>query len=114
MNDCWTQGDPEDLSQFFHPRMIAITPTERRRLEGGRACVEVWKDFCRSAKIHRWEEKDPSIQVFGDSAVVSYYFDMTFELDGQSITLGGRDLFFFVKEDGRWWAVADQFSPYPA
>jgi len=27
--------------------------------------------------------------------------------------MGGRDMFFFVKEKGRWWAVADQFSPYP-
>jgi hypothetical protein len=22
-----------------------------------------------------------------------------------------RDLFVFVRENGRWWAVADQFSP---
>jgi hypothetical protein len=38
---------------------------------------------------------------------------MALEAGGQMIEMGGRDMFVFVKEDGRWWAVADQFSPYP-
>jgi hypothetical protein len=33
---------------------------------------------------------------------------------GMAFDLGGRDLFFFVRESGRWRAVADQFSPFPA
>lgn len=65
------------------------------------------------AKVHRWEEIDPKVQIYGDSAVVTYYFDMTFEMGGQLIEMGGRDMFVFVKENGKWWAVADQFSPYP-
>jgi hypothetical protein len=27
--------------------------------------------------------------------------------------MGGRDMLVLVREDGRWWVVADQFSPYP-
>lgn len=45
--------------------------------------------------------------------MVSYYFDMAFTLGGQRIQMGGRDLFFLVREQGRWWAVADQYSAYP-
>jgi hypothetical protein len=44
---------------------------------------------------------------------MSPFFDMEYEMGGQTVKMGGRDMFFFVKEDGRWWAVADQFSPYP-
>ncbi|HJU70872.1 MAG TPA: nuclear transport factor 2 family protein [Paucimonas sp.] len=114
MNDAWTKGNPDDLSNFFHRDMVAITATDRMRREGGAACIAGWKGFADAARIHRWEEIDPLIHIFGDSAVASYYFDMSFDMGGQRIDLGGRDMFFFVKEHGKWWAVADQFSPYPA
>jgi ketosteroid isomerase-like protein len=114
MNDAWTQGNPDDLANFFHHDMVAITASDRERLEGGAACVAGWKGFCQATRIHRWEERDPLIRVHGDSAVVAYYFDMSFDMGGRTIDMGGRDMFFFVKEGGKWWAVADQFSPYPA
>jgi len=113
MNDAWTKGRPDDLTRFFHRDMVAITPTDRHRLDGGAACIAGWKDFCNAAHIRRWEEIDPVIRLYGDSAVVAYDFDMAFEMGGQTMEMGGRDLFFFVKEEGRWWAVADQFSAYP-
>ncbi len=114
MNDAWTKGNPDDLAKFFHHDMVAITATDRKRLDGGAACIAGWKGFCNAAQIHHWEEIDPVIHVYGNSAVVAYYFDMSFDMGGKTIDLGGRDMFFFVREGERWWAVADQFSPYPA
>ena len=114
MNDSWTKGNPDDLFRFIHRDMVAITATDRNRLDGGAACIAGWKGFCSAAHIHRWEEIDPVIHVYGNSAVVVYYFDMSFDMGGNTINMGGRDMFFFVKEGEKWWAVADQFSPYPA
>ncbi len=114
LNDAWTQGHPEDLNRYFHERMVAITPSDRERREGRAACVQGWTDFASATTIHHWVEVDPSIEIYGNAAVVTYYFDMSFTMGGQTIELGGRDMFVFVKENGRWWAVADQFSPYPA
>ncbi len=114
MNDAWTKGNPDDLAKFFHRDMVAITATDRNRLDGGIACIAAWKGFCNTARIHRWEEVDPVIHVYGNSAVVAYNFDMSFDMGGKTINMGGRDMFFFVKENGSWWAVADQFSSYPA
>ncbi|MCC6209004.1 MAG: nuclear transport factor 2 family protein [Gammaproteobacteria bacterium] len=113
MNDTWTKGNPDELTRFFHRDMVAITATDRRRLDGGAACVAGWRGFCNSARIHHWEEIDPVIHVYGSSAVVAYYFDMSFDMGGKTINMGGRDMFFFIREGERWWAVADQFSPYP-
>lgn len=114
INDAWTRGDPEDLANYFHPDMVAITPSERHRLEGGPACVAAWKAFRSAARIDSWEEHDPAIRVHGDAAVVTYYYRTSFDLGGKTITAAGRDMFFLVRQQGRWWAVADQFSPYPA
>ncbi len=59
MNDAWTKGNPDDLAKFFHRDMVAITATDRNRLDGGAACIAGWKGFATAARIHCWEEVDP-------------------------------------------------------
>lgn len=113
LNAAWTQGDADDLADYFHPDMIAITASDRLRRVGAADCIAGWKGFAEAATIHHWREIDPIIRVHGDAAVVAYYFDMSFDMGGRTLTLGGRDMFFLVRENGRWWAVADQFSGYP-
>jgi hypothetical protein len=38
---------------------------------------------------------------------------MSFDMNGRRIDSAGRDMYVFVREDGRWLAVADQYSFYP-
>ena len=114
LNDAWTKGNPNDLKNYFHKDMVAITATDRERLEGKEACFTSWINFTKAAKIHHWNELEPRIQIYGNTAVVTYYFDMSFDMGGQTVKLGGRDMFVFVKEGGKWLVVADQFSAYPA
>jgi hypothetical protein len=113
MNKCWTEGNPEDLNNYFHANMVAITPTDKNRIEGKTACVAGWSAFAKNAKIHSWKEHGHKIQFYGNTAVATYYFDISFDMGGQTINMSGRDMFTLVKEDGKWWAVADQFSPFP-
>lgn len=117
LNRLWTvENRPDDLGQYFHKNMVAITATNRLRLEGREACVASWKKFTQAAKILDWQETDPQIELFGNNAfaIVTYYFDMSFEMGGQTIKMGGRDMLSLVNEEGKWWVVADQFSAYPA
>ena len=113
LNRAWTQGDPAELSQFFHRDMVAITPVDRLRREGQAACIEGWTGFTRMARILDWKETDPLVRLYGNAAVVAYYYDMKCEIGGQTLRLQGRDLFMLIKEQGRWLAVADQFSSFP-
>lgn len=113
LNIAWTKGNPDDLKKYFHPDMVAITPTDRLRLAGRDACIEGWKKFASAATIHHWTESEPLIGVYGGAAVVTYYYDMSFDMDGRRIHSAGRDMMVFVRENGRWLVVADQFSPYP-
>ncbi len=107
LNDAWTTGDPARLAEYFHPQMVAITATDRLRLTGRDACLASWQGFAQAARIHRWRELEPLVQLYGDTAIVTYYFDMAFDMGGRRIDMGGRDMFVFVREHGRWWAVAD-------
>lgn len=116
LNKAWTvDNNPDDLKNFFHKDMVAISATDRNRIEGRDACVASWKTFVNSVKINYWKEIDPKVQLYGDAkfAVVTYYFEMSFDMGGKTIKMGGRDMFTLVKEDGKWSVVADQFSAYP-
>ncbi|HEX2973539.1 MAG TPA: nuclear transport factor 2 family protein [Tepidisphaeraceae bacterium] len=113
LNRAWTTGHVEDLATYFHKDMVAIVPTMRHRLEGRDACIAGWKSFVDIAKIHAWREIDPEVHLYGQTAIVTYYYDLFCEIAGQSLHLTGRDMFVFVQEAGRWWAVADQFSSDP-
>ncbi len=114
LNVAWTKGAAGTLASYFHPKMVAIAPTERNILYGQDACVAGWQNFASNATIHHWAEIDPQVSVFGNTAIVTYYFDMSFDIQGQTVSLRGRDMFVLAKEEGRWWAVADQFSPMPS
>lgn len=116
MNRIWTCGRHEELEklpEFFHETMVAITPVDRFRIEGKKACIAGWSGFARAATIHHWLEREAKVQIYGEMAVVNYYFDMAYDLGGRRIQMGGRDMLTLIKEDGRWQVVADQFSPYP-
>lgn len=116
LNRLWTiENRADDLANYFHANMVAISATDRLRHEGGAACVAAWKGFTQAAKIHYWKEIDPRIDIYGDGkfAIVTYYFDMSFDMGGHTIIMGGRDMFSLINESGKWWVVSDQFSPYP-
>ena len=116
LNRAWAvDGNPDKLKNYFHKDMVAITPTDRNRVEGRDACIAGWKKFVESTKIHYWKEKDPKVQIYGKGkfAIVTYYWDMSYEMNGQTVKTAGRDMFSLVKEKGKWWVVADQFSIFP-
>jgi len=116
LNRLWTvEGNVEKLKNYFHKDMVAITPADRERLVGRDSCIASWKRFVDKAKILKFKEIEPDIQLFGEGkfGVVTYYYDITYEANGEIKNSQGRDMFVLVNEDGKWWAVADQFSPYP-
>ena len=116
MNQCWTASwnEPE-FRQYIHPDAVAIVPTTPGRLEGQDAYVAGWRTFCNAAVIHEWQETDHKVQLYngGKSAVVTYFFSITFTIGGQKMNMQGRDMFFLIKEGRKWLVVADQFSPEP-
>ncbi|MCX6149541.1 MAG: nuclear transport factor 2 family protein [Ignavibacteriales bacterium] len=117
LNRSWAvEHNTEKLKEYFHENMVVLEPGRKERREGRKECIDGWKNFVEATKIHYWKESDHKVQLYGDGkfAVVTYYWDMSYDMNDQTFTLGGRDMFVMVKEDGKWWAVADQFSPNPS
>jgi ketosteroid isomerase-like protein len=113
LNRAWTQGRPERLVEFFHPDVVAITPAMVGRLESGADCVAGWTAYARGVAIHRWQVRHPLVRIHGQAAVVAYEYEIEIGPEDHHQVLRGRDLLFLACEGGRWWVVADQFSPMP-
>ncbi len=114
LNRCWTEGRPQDLRAYFHSRMVAITPADRLPLVGAEVCLAGWTQYAQTVKILSWKTRDSRVTVFGETAVVTYLYEMECELDGRPFRPQGRDMMVLIKEDDRWRVIADQFSPYPS
>ena len=114
LNECWTKHGGKNLGDFFHENMVALTPVDRYRRTGRDECVDGWMSFIRTTDILSWETSDPLVNVYVDAAVVTYYYQMRCILREEAVTLSGRDMFFMVRRNSLWLAVADQFSGYPA
>jgi len=114
LNARWTRDNcPERLTDYFAPEMIAITPTDRFRREGRESCVAGWTEFVRAAETARWDEKNPRVLLLaqGRCAVVAYDFEIDYRMNEVLVQMTGRDLMTLEKRNGRWWLVADHFSP---
>ncbi len=80
------------------------------RVESETVTRPVWK------VVHEmndtWAKGNP--EDLADRAIVCYYFKVSVAQGHGLVDLRGQGMFFPVKKSGKWWAVADQFSPYPA
>lgn len=105
LNDAWATGHPEQLAGFFHEDIVMVDPAFTRRLQGRDACIASYAEFCSQATIHGVKIGEPGIEVFGDTAVTTYSYEVDYEMGGERFKDSGRDLFVFVRADGKWQAV---------
>jgi uncharacterized protein (TIGR02246 family) len=105
MNDTWAQGRPQDLASFFSEDMVIVNPDFTHRIEGRASCAASYEEFCKQANILSLKLDNPGIDVFGDTAIATYSYEISYEMGGERFNDTGRDLFIFVREHGSWQAV---------
>jgi len=108
INDAWLKGRPEDiphaLSACFHPDICIKGPGFQQLAKGRDACVQSYQEFLQQAAIKACTLSDPEVDVYGDTAVATFKWDMTYVLNGQEYRESGHDLFVLSRLDGQWLA----------
>ncbi|MGH2374379.1 MAG: YybH family protein [bacterium] len=105
INDAWVKGDPDDLSQYFHEDIVIVAPRFQGIERGREACVRSYKEFTSQARTHEYVESDAAIEQWDDTAVATYRYDITYEMDGTVYRESGWDVFVFRRDNERWRAV---------
>src|SRR5689334_5513922 len=94
INDAWVHNQIEDLRDLLHASIVVVAPGGEL-VRGQAACIESYRDFTVQAKVLRFEELTPEVDVFGDTAVVTYTFEIFYELGGTWTTERGREIVVF-------------------
>ncbi len=105
INKAWKSGRSDQLHDFFHADMVIVGPGFRELVRGRAACVESYREFAANAKVHDYTESDFKISMWGDTAVCSYAWSMTYERAGEQSRETGTDQFVFCRQGDTWLAV---------
>jgi ketosteroid isomerase-like protein len=98
----WRDGRADDLVPLFHERMVIAGSECEIHASGRAACVESYREFAANAAVTAYDESAPAIHVWGDTAVASYAWTMTWRRDGAPSAEAGTDQFVLGREQERW------------
>ncbi len=105
MNELWKDGRIDELGIFFHENVVIVHPGFSGRAEGKEVILQSFRDFISKAEILKMKESDFSIDLWEDTAVASYMYQMDWRMGGKEFSETGHDLYTFIKENGNWVVV---------
>jgi hypothetical protein len=95
INRVWLDGNVEGLTPMVHPEIVMAFPGFTGRMQGRDQFLAGFRDFCENAKIYEFRDHDYQIDVVGDTAVVTFRYDMVYERSGERYRSSGRDLWIY-------------------
>jgi uncharacterized protein (TIGR02246 family) len=102
----WQSRRYDELAGCLDEDVVLVAPGFQERLEGRAAFVQSYREFMESATITKYKESPPAIDVWGDTAVASYRWEMSWNAAGTSNHEAGHDIFVLRREGaGDWRAV---------
>lgn len=104
INNCWYQGQPTDLSAYFHQDVVFNSPDFKYQITGKENCIQTYIDFLNISSILDYIESNPTVQIFEKTAIVTYDFEMKYEQKDKTFHETGTDILAFEK-DGQSWKV---------
>src|SRR3954471_9793477 len=105
MNRVWLDGHVEDLGPMVHPEIVMVFPGFTGRIRGQQEFLAGFRDFCENAKVQEFRDRDYQSDVAGDTAVVTFQYEMIYERSGERYRSTGRDLWVFQSQGDAWIAV---------
>ena len=111
INRSWTQGRPQELAHYFHSDMVIQGPGLQSTIKGQNNCVKHHEDFTTHTSIKNFTDSEFVVNIWDNTAVASYKFDIEFEADGKVRKESGHELYSFVRENNKWKAVWNTIMP---
>jgi hypothetical protein len=104
----WQDRRYQELATLFDEHIVMVLPGLSARIEGRAAVVESYMEFMEHSTVSEYWEDEPTIDVWGDTAIASYHWEMTWVSGGRSESAAGYDVFTFSRRtdgDQAWRAV---------
>jgi len=105
INQAWLEQRVDDMAPALDPDIVMVFPGFSGRMQGREPLLAGFRDFARSATIHEFHDRGQQIDVVGDTAVVTFPYEMLYSRSGERYRATGRDLWIFRKRASAWVAV---------
>jgi uncharacterized protein (TIGR02246 family) len=105
INQAWLNGRVEDLAPLVHPDIVMVLPDFAGKIQGREHFLAGFRDFCQNATIQEFREQDQQVDVAGDTAVITFRYEMVYVRSGERYRANGRDLWVFERQEGAWIAI---------
>jgi hypothetical protein len=105
INQVWLDRQVEPLAPMLHSDIVMAAPGFAGRIQGRDEFLAGFRDFCQNATVHEFRDHDYTIDVAGETAVVTFRYDMVYERSGERYHSTGRDFWVFQNEGDAWVAV---------
>lgn len=113
LNNLWVGGNPNQLESFFREDVVILHFDYKTRLRGREAVLNSYREFCDESTVHDFKQFKPVIDVFGNTAVVTYAFEIEYKMGDQTYNESGRDMFILVQEASKWLVIWRTMLPDP-
>lgn len=114
LHDAWSKNPSDEIPRamdgLWH-RDAVILAGAQEMARGREACIKSYQDFVEQAIVEDTTLGKPSIEVWGDTAVATSAWHMTYDLDGQRHTESGHESFVLVRTDSGWEIVWRSIIP---
>ena len=105
INQAWLQGRVDDMTPALHPEIVMVVPGFAGQMRGREGFLAGFRDFIQNATIHEFHEHEHQIDVVGDTAVMTFTYEMLYTRSGERYRASGRDIWIFQKRGAAWVAV---------
>lgn len=115
LDAAWRERRYRALADCFDEEVVMMLPGGTGRVVGRAAVVDSYRDFMESAIVTEYHEDPAMIDVWGDTAVASYRWAMSWVSNGKSDSGAGCDILVFRRfDDDEWRVVWRTMSLEPA
>jgi Domain of unknown function (DUF4440) len=77
INRIWLDGRVEALAALVDANVVMVLPGFAGRVQGREEFLAGFRDFCANARVHDFHDHGYDADVIGDTAVVTFRYEMS-------------------------------------
>lgn len=105
IDDAWRSKRFEGLAACFHHDAVIVGPGYVEFARGREKCAESYREFALNTDVISYAERAHVLRVWGNVAVYTFAWEMTYRRGDQSGLESGTDQLVLAIHEGAWCVV---------
>jgi ketosteroid isomerase-like protein len=106
----FNQGDLKTVLDLFDKNIVCFSSTQHERVTGRVGLRRTFEYYLKEADKVQYRISEPLVQIYGDTAITSFYWTVTLSSGSNRRKFEGRGSHVLVNQNGDWKIVHEHFS----